>query len=45
MWLYGDVRNPSGRAWIAMGATKCDDDPGSGNYGWGDITPLTRFPE
>jgi ribosomal protein S18 acetylase RimI-like enzyme len=45
MWLYGDARNPSSHAWIAMGATKCDDDPGSGNYGWNDITPLARFPE
>jgi ribosomal protein S18 acetylase RimI-like enzyme len=45
MWLYGDARNPSSRAWVAMGATKCDDDPGSGNYGWNDIMPLARFPE
>jgi ribosomal protein S18 acetylase RimI-like enzyme len=45
MWLYGDVRNPSSRAWLAMGATKCDDDPRSGNYGWDDITPLARFPD
>lgn len=45
MWLYGDARNPSSRAWIAMGAMKCDEDPGSGNYGWHDITPLARFPE
>ncbi len=44
MWLYGDARNPSSRAWIAMGATKCDEDAGSGNYGWMDITPLARFP-
>jgi len=45
MWLFGDARNPSRRAWIAMGATKCDEDAGSGNYGWDDITPLARFPE
>lgn len=45
MWLYGDARNPSSRAWIAMGARKCDDDAGSGNYGWSDITPLARYPE
>jgi GNAT superfamily N-acetyltransferase len=45
MWLFGDARNPSSRAWIALGATKCDDDPGSGNYGWNDITPLAQFPE
>jgi ribosomal protein S18 acetylase RimI-like enzyme len=45
MWLFGDARNPSRRAWLSMGATKCDDDPGSGNYGWNDITPLARFAE
>jgi ribosomal protein S18 acetylase RimI-like enzyme len=45
MWLYGDARNPSTRAWLAMGAAKCDDDPGSGNYGWDDLTPLARYPE
>jgi GNAT superfamily N-acetyltransferase len=45
MWLFGDARNPSSRAWIAMGATRCDDDPASGNYGWNDITALARFPE
>lgn len=45
MWLYGDARNPSSRAWIAMGATKCDDDPASGTYGWSDITPLASFRE
>lgn len=43
MWLYGDARNPSSRAWVAMGATKCDDDPGNGNYGWRDIRPLAQF--
>lgn len=45
MWLFGDARNPSSRAWKALGAEKCDDDPGSGNHGWRDITPLARFPE
>jgi GNAT superfamily N-acetyltransferase len=45
MWLYGDARNPSRGAWMAMGATKCDAHPDSGNYGWSDITPLSRFPE
>jgi GNAT superfamily N-acetyltransferase len=45
MWLYGDARNPSSRAWIAMGAEKCDNDPSSGNYGWNDITPLAGFPD
>jgi ribosomal protein S18 acetylase RimI-like enzyme len=45
MWLFGDVRNPSSRAWISMGATKCDADPGSGNFGWGDIRPLAKFAE
>lgn len=45
MWLSGDARNPSRRAWIALGAEKRDDDPGSGDFGWRDITPLTRFPE
>jgi L-amino acid N-acyltransferase YncA len=45
MWLFGDARNPSVRAWLAMGARKCDDDPDSGNYGWEDIGPLARFPE
>jgi ribosomal protein S18 acetylase RimI-like enzyme len=45
MWLYGDARNPSCRAWIALGAEKCDSDPDSGTYGWRDITPLARFSE
>jgi len=40
MWLYGDARNPSFRAWLALGALKTDDDPGNGNYGWHDIRPL-----
>lgn len=43
MWLYGDARNPSRGAWIAMGARKCDDDPGNGNYCWADITSLTEW--
>lgn len=45
MWLSGDARNPSSRAWKALGAEKCDDDPGNGNYGWRDITALAWFPE
>lgn len=44
MWLYGDARNPSARAWLALGATKTDDDPGNGNYGWRDIRQLASFP-
>jgi GNAT superfamily N-acetyltransferase len=43
MWLWGDARNPSARAWIALGAEKTDDDPGSGNYGWRDIRPLASI--
>jgi GNAT superfamily N-acetyltransferase len=42
MWLFGDARNPSSRAWTALGAIKTDDDPGTGNYGWRDIRPLAR---
>ena len=42
MWLYGDARNPSSRAWIALGAEKTDDDPGNGNYGWRDLGELSR---
>ena len=45
MWLFGDARNPSRGAWLALGAVKCDDDPGNGNYGWRDIAPLARLPE
>lgn len=45
MWLYGDARNPSSRAWKALGAMKCDADPRNGNYGWHDINPLALFPE
>ena len=43
MWLWGDARNPSRRAWVALGAAKLDDDPGSGNYGWRDIRPLAAM--
>ena len=45
MWLSGDARNPSAKAWVALGAVECDDDPGNGNYGWKDITALARLPE
>lgn len=45
MWLYGDARNPSARAWRALGAHRCDDDPGSGNWGWRDIRGLAELPE
>lgn len=45
MWLSGDARNPSAKAWVALGAVKCDDDPGNGNYGWKDITALAGLPE
>lgn len=44
MWLSGDARNPSARAWIALGAVKTDDDPGTGNYGWRDLAPLASLP-
>jgi ribosomal protein S18 acetylase RimI-like enzyme len=40
MWLCGDARNPSCRAWVALGAEKTDDDPGNGNYGWRDLRKL-----
>jgi GNAT superfamily N-acetyltransferase len=40
MWLIGDARNPSSRAWMTLGATKTDPDPGTGNYGWHDLTKL-----
>ena len=40
MWLYGDARNPSYKAWLALGAVKTDDDPGNGNYGWRDLRAL-----
>ena len=42
MWLYGDARNPSCKAWLALGAIKTDDDPGSGNYGWRDLRVLAE---
>ena len=45
MWLYGDARNPSGRAWTALGAEKLDADPGSGNYGWRDLRTLAALPD
>lgn len=43
MWLWGDARNPSQRAWRALGAERRDDDPGSGNWGWRDIRPLAAM--
>lgn len=42
MWLFGDPRNPSARAWLALGASKTDDDPGNGNYGWRDLHRLAE---
>jgi ribosomal protein S18 acetylase RimI-like enzyme len=45
MWLHGDARNPSCRAWVALGAEKCDRDPDSGSYGWRDISALARLPD
>jgi GNAT superfamily N-acetyltransferase len=45
MWLYGDARNPSIAAWLALGARKTDADPGNGNYGWRDIGSLAALPE
>ena len=42
MWLYGDARNPSAKAWIALGAVKTDNDPGNGNYGWRDLQALVK---
>jgi hypothetical protein len=42
MWLFGDARNPSSNAWLALGAVKTDDDPGNGNYGWRDLTRLVE---
>lgn len=42
MWLVGDGRNPSSRAWVALGGEKTDDDPGSGNYGWRDLAALAE---
>ena len=43
MWLFGDARNPSRNAWIALGAIKTDDDPGNGNYGWRDLRRLAEL--
>lgn len=45
MWLFGDARNPSNGAWIALGAEKTDRDPGTGNYGWRDLRPLAAIPD
>jgi L-amino acid N-acyltransferase YncA len=42
MWLFGDARNPSSKVWMALGAVKTDDDPGSGNYGWRDLRTLAN---
>ena len=42
MWLVGDARNPSARVWLALGAVKTDDDPGTGNYGWRDLRRLAE---
>jgi ribosomal protein S18 acetylase RimI-like enzyme len=43
MWLFGDARNPSNRAWLALGAEKTDDDPGTGNYVWQDLERLVAL--
>jgi ribosomal protein S18 acetylase RimI-like enzyme len=45
MWLYGDARNPSSRAWTALGGEKTDADPGNGNYGWRDLRGLAALPD
>jgi ribosomal protein S18 acetylase RimI-like enzyme len=45
MWLFGDARNPSSRAWLALGAEKTDSDPAIGNYGWRDLRRLAELPE
>jgi len=45
MWLFGDARNPSSRVWKALGAKKTDADPGTGNYGWGDLATLAALPD
>jgi GNAT superfamily N-acetyltransferase len=45
MWLFGDARNPSSRVWSALGATKTDSDPGTGNYGWRDLAKLAALPD
>ncbi len=43
MWLFGEARNPSSRVWTALGATKTDSDPGTGNYGWRDLANLAAL--
>lgn len=43
MWLFGDARNPSSRVWTALGATKTDSDPGTGNYGWRNLADLAAY--
>jgi GNAT superfamily N-acetyltransferase len=43
MWLFGDARNPSSRVWTTLGATKTDPDPGTGNYGWRDLSELAAL--
>ena len=43
MWLFGDARNPSSKAWLALGGIKTDDDPGNGNYGWRDLRRLAEI--
>ena len=45
MWLFGDARNPSSRVWTALGATKTDSSPGTGNYGWRDLASLAALPD
>ncbi len=45
MWLFGDARNPSFRAWTALGVEKTDPDPGNGNFGWRDLTSLAALPD
>lgn len=45
VWLFGDARNPSSRAWRALGAEKTDRDPGTGNYGWRDLRSLAALPD
>jgi L-amino acid N-acyltransferase YncA len=42
MWLFGDARNPSNKVWLALGAVKTEDDPGTGNYGWRDLRTLVN---
>jgi GNAT superfamily N-acetyltransferase len=40
MWLSGDARNPSSRAWLALGAHHLDDKTDGGNFGWHDLPAL-----